>query len=566
MPQDSAGTSSPKQTSAKVGGTFNERLKVLGIAGLKSVSSEVRVAKLKAWAQDYWTMPDAITKRTYLEHTAELLDGVVRAPIATLNDAIESVRPKDSKASEGDSDDQMIFEEPEFWDSEVIGKDLLDQIANTIKKYVFLPPGASDTLALWSLFTYAWNAFDIYPYINVTSVVFGCGKSTLAEVMNSLVYRPLKCEHATGPALFRTIEQFGPTCIIDEADSFLDGNEEMRGLCNSGHRRGGGFIRCIGDDNTPHKFSTVGPKIILGIGKRAGTVIDRSINFDLQRKGEGDKAERILSIVRFHKGLRERRSKMKRWADDHLPVLEGSNPDMPTLRADRALDNWRPLFAIAEQVGGAWPERVKEASLAIDGKGNANEGENVKILLIHDVDRIFEAGGKWPPPQNPTPESVLRSKQICNALAMMDDRPWPEWSKGKPISQTGLARQLKGFKIKPKSIRFGTKTYSGYERDWLKDALKRYPAPDEAQQVQQSNNGADKPANSNRDKTLNVVVSKTLETPHKTTTVAGVVDGSNGVAPTSASTGELELNLPSSEEDEYTDQLEREAIQNDELQ
>ena len=148
----------------------------------------------------------------------------------------------------------------------------------------------------------------------------------------------------------------------------------------------------------------------------------------------------------------------------------------------------------------------------------------------------------------------------------MDDRPWPEWSNGKPISQTALARQLKGFKIKPKSIRFGTKTYSGYERDWLKDALKRYPAPDEVQQVQQSNNGADKPANSNRDKTPNVVVSKTLETPHKTTTVAGVVDGPNGMAPTSASTGELELNLPSSEEAEYTDQLEREAIQNDELQ
>ena len=512
-----------------VAGTAEERLRTLGVANLKGASSEVVATKLHAWAQDYYSVSSELERQLLFDLTAKMLDGVLKAPARKLNAVLKDhAPPRDSGASEGNPDDQMLFEEPEPWDSEVDGKELLDQLANTITKYVFLPPGASDTLALWALFTYAWGAFDIYPYINVTSVVWGCGKSTLAEVMNSLVYRPLKCEHATGPALFRTIEQFGPTCIIDEADSFLDRNEEMRGLVNSGHRRGGGFIRCIGDDNAPHKFSTVGPKIILGIGRRAGTVIDRSINFDLQRKTEVDEVERIVSIVQMDKGLLRHRRKMKRWADDHLPLLEGSDPDMPSLRADRALDNWRPLFAIAKQVGGSWPERVQEASLAIDGKGNANEEENVKIRLVHDVDRIFEAGGKWPPPQNPIPKSVLRSEHICKALAEMDDRPWPEWSNGKPISQTALARQLKGFKIKPKSMRFDANTFSGYKRDWLKDTLNRYPAPDKAQQPQQSSNDGDKGGDPTHNTNLDVVTPKTRETPHEASTVAGVVDGVQG--------------------------------------
>jgi len=500
------------------GGTIEERLKVRGFGKLKDAGPEVLIGTLKEWAEDYSSMPGKVQQRAYQDEAAKALKAAgVSSPKALLEDAKEDARPKDSEASgDGPSDD--IISDVDPWDEEVGGEKLLNGIAATIKKYLYLPPGGPDVIALWAVFTYCWDAFDVWPILNVSSVVPGCGKSTLADVLNALVSRPMKCEHASGPVLFRMMELHHPTLIIDEADSFLDGNEELRGICNSGNRRGGCVFRCVGDDHTPQRFSTEGPKVILVIGKRDATIYDRSISFDLQRKTDADKVERITSIVRMEKGLLPHRRKMKRWADDSLAELEGSDPQMPDLRTDRAHDNWRPLFAIAGLVGGDWPKRVQEAALAIDGRGTADEGADVKILLLHDVDRIFEE----------RKESALRSAWICEDLAQMEDRPWPEWSRGSAISAAALAHQLKGFKIRPKSIRFGSEIKKGYERASLADALNRYPIPDKAEHPLQPSKDKDNQGNSTRNKTTDVTAHETPETPHETTSVTGVTDGSNG--------------------------------------
>ena len=38
------------------------------------------------------------------------------------------------------------------------------------------------------------------------------------------------------------IEKYKPTLLIDEADTFLRGNEELRGVLNRGHTRSGATI------------------------------------------------------------------------------------------------------------------------------------------------------------------------------------------------------------------------------------------------------------------------------------------------------------------------------------
>lgn len=534
----------------KPGDTIEERLKTLGFGTLKDAGPELLMKAVNAWAKDYWAMPEQVKRRAYRGEAAKALTAAkVSSPMAMLDDAMQDAKPKDSEASGGGSGSDALFQDTEPWDDPVDGGELLDALAAIIKKYLFLPPGGPDVIALWAVFTYCWDAFDVWPILNVSSVVPGCGKSTLADVLNALVSRPMKCEHASGPVLFRMMELHRPTLIIDEADSFLDGNEELRGICNSGNRRGGCVFRCVGDDHTPQRFSTEGPKVILGIGKRDATIYDRSISFDLERKTDADKVERITSIVQMEEGLLPHRRKMRRWANDNLAQLDGSDPQMPDLRTDRAHDNWRPLFAIAGLVGGDWPKRVQEAALAIDGRGTADEGANAKILLLHDVDRIFEE----------RKESPLRSAWICEDLARMEDRPWPEWSKGYPISPTALARQLKGFKIKPKATRFGEKTYSAYDREDLKDALSRYPIPDQVQQPQQPSNDGDKSADSSHNKDSDVVASKPPETPHESSTVVGVLDGANGVP---KEPGE---DAPQFDWDDYEEVTERGAVRDGSL-
>ena len=69
-----------------------------------------------------------------------------------------------------------------------------------------------------------------------------CGKTTALHVLAALVHRPLPAANVTAAALFRSVEQFRPTLLIDEADSFLRDREELRGVLNSGHVRASAVV------------------------------------------------------------------------------------------------------------------------------------------------------------------------------------------------------------------------------------------------------------------------------------------------------------------------------------
>jgi hypothetical protein len=54
------------------------------------------------------------------------------------------------------------------------------------------------------------------------------------------------------------------------------------------------------------------------------------------------------------------------------------------------------------------------------------------------------------------------------------ESPWCDWNRGKGLTQNGLARLLKPFPIKSKTIRIGEDIRKGYELSSFEDAFKRY--------------------------------------------------------------------------------------------
>jgi hypothetical protein len=56
----------------------------------------------------------------------------------------------------------------------------------------------------------------------------------------------------------------------------------------------------------------------------------------------------------------------------------------------------------------------------------------------------------------------------------MEERPWGDWSHGKPMTAHALARQLKPFNVKPCHRRDGLNTVRGYKSSDLEDAWGRY--------------------------------------------------------------------------------------------
>ena len=143
--------------------------------------------------------------------------------------------------------------------------------------------------------------------------------------------------------------------------------------------------------------------------------------------------------------------KAVRWASDNESAAAG-NPLTPSLN-DRATDNWRPLLAIAETLGGAWPAMARAAATALSGMDEVDDGSPATLLLA-DLFELFDRERS----------EVLTTRAILEALNDREDRPWPEWG-GKPLSAHGLSKLLRQFGIRPHTVRFGGDTAKGYKRE-----------------------------------------------------------------------------------------------------
>jgi hypothetical protein len=149
------------------------------------------------------------------------------------------------------------------------------------------------------------------------------------------------------------------------------------------------------------------------------------------------------------------------------------------------------LLAIAEEVGGEWPVRAREAAVALLTGEHREDSESLGVRLLGDCRTAFNESG----------QDTLATHELLWRLRAPEDAPWRA-HQGEPLDATRLARMLKPYGIKPKKLREGEDTFRGYCRAWCEDAWARYlPAdpedPEQGEQAEHSANGAgsDVPAN-----------------------------------------------------------------------
>src|SRR6266852_3746233 len=115
------------------------------------------------------------------------------------------------------------------------------------------------------------EAVDAAPILALCSPLKRCGKTTTEDLTTALAQRPLAASNLTVAALYRTVEHWAPTLIVDEADTFLLNNLALRGVLNSGHTRATAFVvRAVGQE--PRLFSTWGARMIALIGRLPATL------------------------------------------------------------------------------------------------------------------------------------------------------------------------------------------------------------------------------------------------------------------------------------------------------
>jgi putative DNA primase/helicase len=382
---------------------------------------------------------------------APILDKLVLAKRAELG--LEQDDGKQGRA--------IALPEPEPWPEPVEGIALLDELAKTIGAYVVMPDSSKDAIALWTVHTYLVDQTFISPRLAIRSPTKQCGKTTLIDILAHLVLKPLRTDNVSPSAVFRVIAAHQPTILIDEADAFARDNDELRGILNSGHRRGGHVLRNVGDEHEPRAFATFAATTIATIGTLPGTLIDRSVIIDLKRR----KADEKITPFRLDRTetLDALARQIARWAQDHADAVAALDPEMPEGIINRAADNWRPLVAIADVIGGEWQERVRKAILASDPE--TIEDASLIELLLGDIRDVFGTLGR----------DRISSAELIENLVKVPARPWAEFGKsGKPLTPNKLARLLKPLAIGPHVVRIGDQTPSGYERHQFEEAFERY--------------------------------------------------------------------------------------------
>jgi hypothetical protein len=257
---------------------------------------------------------------------------------------------------------------------------------------------------------------------------------------------------------------------MDECDTYLGArsgkeHEELRGLVNAGHRRGAVAYRVVGEGGRMEvkEFPAFCAVALAGIGDVPATVLDRSVLIPMKRRAPNEHVE-AFRYRKVQPQAEALRTLLEVWGDTHTEAIADIDPVLPLGLTDRAPDCWEPLVAIADYVGGAWPERARLAAVALHEERNERD-PSLGVRLLADLRGVFGEA------------EHMFTDDILTRLRNMDESPWDDLY-GKPLDSRGLARRLRKYGVKPKSVRIGERSAKGYDRSDLHDPWTRYlPSP-----------------------------------------------------------------------------------------
>jgi hypothetical protein len=350
--------------------------------------------------------------------------------------------------------------------------ELLDSVAAYVRRFVSLSEAQKIVATLWVIHTHVLCAADTTPYLAITSAEKQSGKTRLLEVLETLVAKPWLTGRVTSAVLVRKIDAEQPTLLLDESDAAFGGEKEyaetLRGVLNTGYRRGGVSSCCIGkgSETSFKDFSTFSAKAIAGIGKLPDTIADRSIPIRLKRAARGEDGVLKFRRREVEAEAAKLRKRIESWAVELIQEVSNARPQMPEELSDRQQDAAESLVAIADLAGGRWPHAARTALLCLCVDAQQEDG-SLGYNLLSDIRLVFDD----------KLTDRMSSAEVASALAGLETSPWGEWNHGKPISQAKIARLLRPFEIIPHNVRIGEKVLKGYERQDFEDAWKRYLRP-----------------------------------------------------------------------------------------
>ena len=369
------------------------------------------------------------------------------------------------------------------------GAALLDAVTTFLSRFIVFPnEHCAPAIALWFAHTHAAANFYVTPRLVISSAEPGSGKTLVIEVGQYLVAKPEMVLHASTAAVFRMVAANGPISLLwDEVDTiFTNGgggnNEELRGLLNSGYKRGAYIPRCVGDSHSVQRFPVFSPVVLVGLaGNMPPTITTRAITVHMRRKKRNEKAEEFRERI-VQRDAEPLRDALSVWIGSIAETIGDAEPEMPPGVANRSREIWEPLLAIADAAGDHWPRTARQAC-AYFVREAEQQPVTTGVRLLSDLRTIFSSRDT----------DRLSTVDILTDLIDMDEAPWGDINGGRPLDARRLAREMVLYQVAPIAFRAGGQITKGYvtyptnNQVGLGDAWSRYLPTDN----DENDNGTD---------------------------------------------------------------------------
>lgn len=354
---------------------------------------------------------------------------------------------------------KQLIEELEPWETKVDGDSLFKEVVNIINKYTVLPKEMAHLISLWVFGSYCFDEFRIFPILALISPDKRCGKTTLLSIISALSNKAIPTSNISSASIYRIIDKYSPTLLIDEADTFLDGNNEMRGILNSGHCKDTSYVlRSSGENYDPQHFNSFSPKVIAKIGELEETLDDRSLVIRMKRKMPHENCETLPSDPKSE--FKDIRRMILRWANDNIDSIRKEDVSMPSIKNDRYLDNIKPLLLISKVINVECYLHAFEVF-----KNVAPDQESIITKLLVDIKKIFQT----------KKVDKIASEDLILELKFMENSPWSENPFSMPLTASRLAKLLRPFNVRPQTIRLNNEiTRKGYTKSMFNEVFERY--------------------------------------------------------------------------------------------
>lgn len=277
-------------------------------------------------------------------------------------------------------------------------KILFKEIKAFIGKYFITTDGFLEIAALYVMLTWVYERFNDLPYLRVIGTL-GTGKSRFLKTLSVCSFNSMMLGSASVAAVFRTIDKFRGTFILDEANyKNSEFSSEIAKILNNGNTKGAPVARMRERANSKGDFSTdffqvFGPKILASRESFNDAALESRCFSQRLYPNKNIKAPRSLDNNSFLEEAKVLRGKLLTFKFSNYWKFKIKELDSEKISNLRILQIAQPIWNIALLISKKVAENVIDQALIMDQELISDQADTYEADILISIMKLMDNEG-----------------------------------------------------------------------------------------------------------------------------------------------------------------------------